>query len=123
MRMKSLLKYKYQILWWVLIWTTLLFLFIVFFKNSNQLNIEDYTSMSDRYISELQSKISNIKEPIILSDSELRWKLNYIDSLYNDWLINASESTYYLPSKDCKSPCLSVRETYLFNLNFPLYEW
>jgi len=49
--------------------------------------------MSDRYISELQSKISNIKEPIILSDSELRWKLNYIDSLYNDWLINASEST------------------------------
>ena len=79
----------------------------------------------DNYIDDLIIRLKEAKYSWVYNNNELISKLNIIDEMYGDWLINISDKTFYSPLSDCSrkvSTCFSVRETYLFNFNFFAYE-
>jgi len=114
----------------IVIISIFLILFILFWffllKNKKAYNftIEDSISISEEYIFDLKNRLYVVNFSENIEDSLLKKKLYYIDKIYKDGLINISEKLYYMPKDLCwKKVCFSIRETYLFNFNFPLNEW
>jgi len=113
----------------ILVFLVVIISYIFIYKwNQNNLSLKDYTENTTKYLNNLNSRLQKVNYSENNSEnndfSELLYKLKYIDGMYKEGLINASVETYYLLEKNCKKKiCFSVRETYLFNFNYPLYEW
>lgn len=99
------------------------FLFLLIYlsvsKSPITLTLDDYKNVSIDYLNDLEYRI-DISDTSLNSNKEtLKSNLVMIDSLYTWWQINISEDLFFIPPSECSTDiCFSVREMYLFQLNF-----
>jgi len=126
MKIKDNKIFIYVILIVILLWTGSYFVFDsdvakIWNENSTQISFDDISNKNENYLVDLMVRLTDNDVNLKLSIEQLDKKLDIIDNMYNEWLINASKNTYYSPLVWCSrttNKCFSIRETYLFNFNF-----
>lgn len=94
-------------------------------NNWTVISINEKKGLEKIYLEDLILRLKVSEYSLKFNTEELIDKLKTIDAMYEEWLINASENTYYWGLNDCSRKtdvCFSIRETYLFNFNFSTYE-
>ena len=113
----------------IIILSTILFILLLLlllaryinFSSDSDVPIENIKSNDITYTEDLRNRLIERDKNFKLTNEQLNQQLEIIDEMYNDWLINATEDTYYKPLEWCSREterCFSIRETYLFNFNF-----